>query len=337
MGGGRWTSDVYSSKVRSKAESGTPTFAYSSSMSSKPRHEWKVSERLDPKRTNKKGDHAGLSVREACKSEEHPNPTVIEVFFDVTGSMGEIPVTLQTKLPQLLGMLQRRGVPDPQILFGAIGDAKSDRAPLQVGQFESDNRMDDDLEELLLEGGGGGGCHESYELAMLFLSRCVYSQAFEEDGRKSVAFIIGDERAYSTVRKSEADGIIGPSAALQGDTPTSEILEELRRTHEVFFIFAKHGQGRWGYTESSTIDPPDDGNAVGWRKLMGGDDHIIVLEQPEAVCEAIAGVLAVLDGASVQQISDELLQLGSGEDDVATASKALVNVGALATGAATRI
>ena len=34
---------------------------------------------------------------------------------------------------------------DPQILFGAIGDATCDRVPLQIGQFESDNRMDDDL------------------------------------------------------------------------------------------------------------------------------------------------------------------------------------------------
>ena len=34
-------------------------------------------------------------------------------------------------------------------MFGAIGDATCDRAPLQVGQFESDNRMDGDLEQRL--------------------------------------------------------------------------------------------------------------------------------------------------------------------------------------------
>jgi hypothetical protein len=45
---------------------------------------------------------------------------------------------------------------DPQIMFGAIGDATCDRAPLQVGQFESDNRMDDDLGRILLEGGDAG-------------------------------------------------------------------------------------------------------------------------------------------------------------------------------------
>ena len=56
-------------------------------------------------------------------------------------------------------------------MFGAIGDATCDRAPLQVGQFESDNRMDDDLGRILLEGGGGGQKTESYELAMYFMAR----------------------------------------------------------------------------------------------------------------------------------------------------------------------
>ena len=94
------------------------------------------------------------------------------MLFDVTGSMRKVPRVLQTKLPQLLGLLQRQGyASDPQIMFGAIGDATCDRVPLQVGQFESDNRMDDDLGRIVLEGGGGGQMTESYELAMYFMAR----------------------------------------------------------------------------------------------------------------------------------------------------------------------
>ena len=82
------------------------------------------------------------------------------------------PRALQAKLPQLLGLLLRKGyAAHPQIMFGAIGDATCDRAPLQVGQFESDNRMDDDLSRILLEGGGGGQKTESYELALYFMAR----------------------------------------------------------------------------------------------------------------------------------------------------------------------
>ena len=69
---------------------------------------------------------------------------------------------------------------DPQIMFGAIGDATCDRVPLQIGQFESDNRMDDDLGRIVLEGGGGGQMTESYELAMYFMARHTALDCFDQ-------------------------------------------------------------------------------------------------------------------------------------------------------------
>ena len=126
------------------------------------------------------------------------------MLFDVTGSMRGVPRALQAKLPQLLGLLLRKGyVAHPQIMFGAIGDATCDRAPLQVGQFESDNRMDDDLGRILLEGGGGGQKTESYELAMYFMARHTATDCFGERGRRGYLFIIGDEMAYPRVKPGE--------------------------------------------------------------------------------------------------------------------------------------
>ena len=93
----------------------------------------------DPQWRNARGER----IRESRDSDVHPTATSIAVMFDVTGSMGSIPVVLQKKLPELLGLLPRKAyVTDPQILFGAVGDATCDRVPSQVGQFESDNRMD---------------------------------------------------------------------------------------------------------------------------------------------------------------------------------------------------
>jgi hypothetical protein len=83
-------------------------------------------------------------------------------------------------------------------MFGAIGDATCDRAPLQVGQFESDNRMDDDLSRILLEGGGGGQKTESYELAMYFMARHTAADCYEKRGKRGYLFIIGDELASSS-------------------------------------------------------------------------------------------------------------------------------------------
>src|SRR5437667_286821 len=131
MGSGRWSTDVYDAAARFRAATGASAFAYSDGGATR------VHPALDP---------FGVTTRESRDSAEHPRSLAVAVLFDVTGSMGGVPRALQAKLPQLLGLLLRKGyAADPQVMFGAIGDATCDRAPLQVGQFESDNRMDDDL------------------------------------------------------------------------------------------------------------------------------------------------------------------------------------------------
>src|SRR5215467_5100084 len=169
MGSGLWSTDVYDAAARFRAATGASAFAHSDSGAT---------------RTHPALDPHGVAVRESRDSAEHPRSLAIAVLFDVTGSMGHVPRVLQSKLPQLLGLLMRKGyASDPQIMFGAIGDATCDRAPLQVGQFESDNRMDDDLGRILLEGGGGGPKTESYEQALYFMARHTAHDAYERRGR----------------------------------------------------------------------------------------------------------------------------------------------------------
>src|SRR5438067_4285705 len=109
----------------------------------------------------------GLKMRESRDSPDHPNSLGIVFALDVTGSMGDIPQLLATReLPTFMKLVTACGIPDPQLLFMAIGDAFSDHAPLQVGQFESTAElMDQWLTWTYLEGGGGGSGEESYELA----------------------------------------------------------------------------------------------------------------------------------------------------------------------------
>src|SRR5258707_9278278 len=131
-------------------------------------------------------------MRESRDSDEHPESVAIAVLFDVTGSMGSVPRVLQQKLPQLLGLLLRKGyAKGPQILFGAIGDATCDRAPLQVGQFESDNRLDDDLGRFVLEGGGGGRQTQSYGLAMDFRARHPSIDCYAKPGHRGNLSLTG--------------------------------------------------------------------------------------------------------------------------------------------------
>lgn len=278
MGGGIWTSDVYEEFERLRALRGESAFAYDATLRKKPRDQWAVHPTLDPQWRNTHGER----VRESRDSDEHPAATSIAVMFDVTGSMGGIPVVLQQKLPELLGLLLRKAyVPDPQILFGAVGDATCDRVPLQVGQFESDNRMDAHLANLVLEGGGGGQDTESYELAMYFLARHTTIDSWERRRKKGYAFFIGDECAYGKVKRAEVARLIGDQ--LTADIPVKQIVAELRRRYHVFYILP---QGAAHGGERKMLDF--------WRNLLG--QNVLELADPKAVCETIALAIGLSEG-----------------------------------------
>src|SRR5260370_27260712 len=220
MGSGRWSTDVYVAAARYRAATGTGAFAYTDTGATH------VHPNLDP---------YDVTVRESRDSAEHPRSLAIAVLFDVTGSMRNVPRTLQAKLPQLLGLLLRKGyADDPQIMFGAIGDATCDRAPLQVGQFESDNRMDKDLERILLEGGGGGQKTESYELAMYFMARHTATDCFEKRGKRGYLFIIGDEMPYPAVKPREVSAWIGDE--LPQPVAVRNLVAQLTRRWDTYYL-----------------------------------------------------------------------------------------------------
>ncbi|WP_412542577.1 hypothetical protein R8Z50_08820 [Longispora sp. K20-0274] len=295
MGSGRWSTNVYDAAKSYRAATGTSAFAYSDSGARE------VHPRLDPR---------GVAVRESRDSAEHPRSTAIAVLFDVTGSMGHVPRVLQSKLPELFGLLLRKGyVTDPQILFGAVGDATCDDVPLQVGQFESDNRMDDDMAHIVLEGGGGGQRTESYELAMYFMARHTSMDCYDRRGRKGYLFLIGDELPYAGVKPKEVRAVIGDELAEV--IPVAAIVAELRRRFEVYYILPTGS----AYAGDAEI-------LAHWRGLLG--QNVIELDDLDAVCETIALTVG---------LGEEAIDLAEGLDDLAdVGSKAGEVVGkALAT------
>ena len=220
-------------------------------------------------------DPFDVGRRESRDSDEHPQSLAIAVLFDVTGSMGGVPRTLQKKLPKLLGLLKDSGyVSDPQLMFGAIGDATCDRAPLQVGQFESDNRMDGDLERILLEGGGGGQKTESYELAMYFMARHTATDCFEKRGKRGYLFIIGDEMPYPPGQAPRGQRLDRRRAAAAG-----------RRSA----TWSRSSPGAGTPTTSFPRAPPTRATArcsAPGARLLG--QNVIELADLDAVCETIA-------------------------------------------------
>lgn len=267
----------------------------------------KVHELLDPSRKNK----AGKIVREARDSDVHPTTVPVAMLFDVTGSMSTVPQTFVQKLPALMQTLVKKGyLEHPQILFGAIGDATCDRAPLQIGQFEGGNEMDTAITNILLEGGGGGQQTESYELAMFFMARYTELDSLQRSGKKGYLFLTGDELPYSRVKKSEVKEFIGVD--IGEDIPTLQILDELREKFEVFWILP-------GLT--SNFNDPRIREPL--KKMFG--QHLIVLDDPEAIVETIATAIGAAEGFDGASIAKDLRDAGSSAGLVDAASTALAN------------
>ncbi|MFT5683562.1 MAG: hypothetical protein ACI8RZ_004494 [Myxococcota bacterium] len=186
---------------------------------------------MDPRR---------IQAREARDSEHHPRSVPIIVAFDVTASMGHIPTRFATELlGRLMRMLVENGwVEDPQILFAAIGDAVSDRAPLQVGQFESGLEMDMWLTRLWIEG-QGGDVPESYTLAHWFAAHHTATDAWEKRGEKGWLFTIGDA-CNKPLRPSHVQRVFGyrPDAPVDD---ASVIAAADERYHLCHFLVSQPG------------------------------------------------------------------------------------------------
>jgi hypothetical protein len=291
MGNGIWSTDVYDAADRYRRATGVSAFAYSDSGART------VHPALDPRD----------ATRESRDSDEHPQSLAISVLFDVTGSMRAVPRLLQAKLPRLLGLLLRKGyATDPQIMFGAIGDATCDRVPLQVGQFESDNRMDEDLGRIVLEGGGGGQQTESYELALYFMARHTSIDCFEKRGRRGYLFVIGDEMAYGKVKAREVGRLIGDHTE---DLPLRRIVAEAQRLYDVHYLLPAGAS----YAGSRTV-------LDFWRDLLG--QNTVEVDDTDAICETIALLIGLgEDAVDLDRGLRDLTDVGSGA--ACTVSKAL--------------
>lgn len=305
MGGGRWDSDAYASARSVRASTGASDFKHTDDVLSgkAPR---KAHITLDPTKFKN-------GMRESRDSDEHPETLPIAIFFDKTGSMGDIPRTLAKKLEKLMEtVIKKAGVPHPQVLVGAIGDATCDPIPFQAGQFESDNRVDEQLRSLVLDGGGGGQIFESYGLVHYFAAKHTSCDAFEKRGKKGYLFTMGDEASWP-VRRSEIQAIFDFDPGQ--DFTMEQVVAMAQEKWEVYHLRNLDGS----YATSSEVRDF-------WAKLLG--ERVINVDNSALVCEVIAGIIHALESA--KGLDAVVSDLGLSGADAASVRGALVHVGARA-------
>lgn len=307
MGGTRFSDAsyaAYDSNVRSRTAD--PVLSRTTA------HTADISSGLVEARVHQSLSPNGVTLRESRDSVANPNALGIMVVFDVTGSMGGIPVVCQRKLKTLMRTLIDRGyVADPQILFAGIGDATCDRGPMQVGQFESDIQMDEDLSRMWLEGGGGGQTNESYELAYYFAARHTATDCWEKRQQKGYLFTIGDEHAYLQVQPSQVRALFGSTANLDQPVSTADMLREAEQRWHVFHILADTSTSR----RHASI-------GQSWRTLLG--DRVLALTDPDTVAELVALTIGLSEGrVDVAEGTAHLQAMGVSAEAIAAITEAV--------------
>ena len=234
-------------------------------------------------------------LRESRDSDEHPESTPIIIGLDVTGSMDCVLEQVAKELGDMvLGILERKPVKDPQIMFNAIGDSQcGDKYPLQVTQFESDIRIAKQLTELYFEEGGGGNGFESYPLTWYFAANHTVCDNFEKRGKKGFIFTMGDDSYPEVLYADEIKEIFGDKIEGTGWLAMNEVLSQVNRSWEVFHLMIKEGSNmRWD----------NDRVIKKWTNLLG--ERAIAVSDYTKIPQIIVSILERMAGKSVNDICD---------------------------------
>jgi len=271
--------------------------------------------------------HAGRSYDDAVKkgiavtdlvpdrvSTDSENPIVI--VCDVTGSMGEWPATIFSKLPYLDHEAKFYFGDNYSISFAAVGDAYCDKYALQVQNFDSGEELEKKLKKLVIEGGGGGSCQESYDLAAIYYSRnCDTPNAI-----RPILIFIGDEGIHPQLYTDHAEKFC--KVKTSSSMFLKDIMEELTKKWDVYIIRKPYG------AVGNRMSDADIKIESQWEELLG-KDHIAPLPEASRVVDVIFGIFAKATG-KIKEFKDELkdrqLKDADGEKKIEVVMKSLVTI-----------
>jgi hypothetical protein len=256
----------------------------------------------------------GVGMRESRDSVDNPNSTALIVALDVTGSMGEVANKIAVEgLGTLFGeILSRKPISDPHMMFMAVGDVKCDDAPLQVSQFEADNRILEQLRDIYVEGGGGGNDNESYTFPWYFAAMHTSIDCFEKRNKKGYLFTLGDENCPQKLLSSEIEEFLGENP--ERDFTASELLAMVEKQYHVFHIVIEEG---------SNARRDLKGVLKSWRDVLG--QRVISLSDHTKLAEVIVSTIQVIEGEDKAKVAKSWD--GSTSVVVSNAIKDLATVG----------
>jgi len=205
------------------------------------------------------------------------NPIVFAL--DVTGSMGNWSKIIYEKMPMFYGQIMMQNyLSEPSISFCAIGDAKTDNAPLQVSEFGQGKEIDQLISKMFLEGKGGANKHESYELSAYFYDKYVDLS----NTQLPFYFVTGDEGFWDELEGKTIEKVIG--SHIDEKISGKQIWKNLMAKYNVFLVKKPY------YT--AKVEPQIRSQ---WVHAIG-EERVLMIETPKACIDVILGAIAITSG-----------------------------------------
>lgn len=218
-----------------------------------------------------------IEMRESMDSEEHPNSTPVIIGLDTTGSMGYLSEEIAKNglNETMLKIYATKPIEDPQLMFAAIGDV-TDRAPLQVTQFESDIRIAEQLFALWMEGNGGDS-PEDFELMWYFAAKHTRIDSFEKHGKKGFLFTIGDADVHEMVKGPYIEDIFKDESR---NYSSKNLYDMASEKYQVFHI----------HLNDKGLIPAN------FSSIMGGRIAVLPKSSVNAIPETIITIMQLANG-----------------------------------------
>jgi hypothetical protein len=234
----------------------------------------------------------GVKIRESRDSADNPESVAIILSLDVTGSMGMIAENLARKGLETVctEFLARKPVQYPHFMFHAVGDVYCDDAPLQISQFEADDRMIQQLTKIYIEHGGGGNNSESYDLSWYFVGAHTSIDCWEKRKKKGYLFTIGDESTPHGLKRHEVKKFLGED--IESDLTAKQCLALAERMYNVFHIVIAEGD----YPQTHGVDNV----RSAWTNFMG--QRAVVLSDHTKLAELVISLIQMNEGADKDKI-----------------------------------
>lgn len=249
-----------------------------------------VNELYQSRRMKESLNPYGVAYRESCDSLDNPASTAIIFGLDVTGSMGYLSEEIAKGALNrtMLEIYEKNPVTNPHIMFQAIGDSKSDEAPLQTTQFEADIRIAEQLLDVYFEGRGGGNGGESYLLSWYFAARHTKIDCYEKRKEKGFLFTIGDECTHKELTRVEISRVFGEDAGQ--NYSAMELYNEASKKYEIFHIIMK--AGAYVYQKSGEE----------WNRLIGDRAIELSPDDLDVLPEIFVSLMQAVKGMKREEI-----------------------------------